>query len=129
MGTDLKDTHYLHYAVLCNDINTIQKLVSENKISEVINKYDMNGNTPLSLALHLQNNEIIKLLLDNGADIEKETQSGWTPLQIALSSGNLENIELFYSMYQMNMKNKIMNNINEIRDGLKNVCIFFYIYI
>lgn len=122
MGTNLKETHYLHYAVVHQDINAIQKLISENKISEVINTYDMNGNTPLTLALHLKNNEIVKLLLDNGAEVDKGTKSGWTPLQTALASGHLENIELFYSIYQRNMKTKIMDNIKNINDALKIVC-------
>jgi ankyrin repeat protein len=49
-----------------------------------------NGITPLTLAVGLGFPEMVKLLLDKGADVNLVNENGDTSLMIAVSSGNLE---------------------------------------
>ncbi len=51
------------------------------------------GGTPLATAVSLERTEVVKILLDNGALVNKATWRGDTPLGEALASGNSEIIE------------------------------------
>lgn len=52
---------------------------------------DLAGNTPLSWALWLHNNEIAKLLVSSGADVNATTSSG-SPLFTAIDAGNTNGV-------------------------------------
>ncbi len=52
------------------------------------------GWTPLCFAIEKQNLEIVKLLLEGEADIEKPFGIGWTPLGYAIEKQNLEIVKL-----------------------------------
>ena len=45
--------------------------------------------TVLSLAAFEGRNEIVKILLESGADVNKETDDGYTPLYVASEKGEL----------------------------------------
>ncbi|BBM86886.1 ankyrin repeat domain-containing protein [Candidatus Uabimicrobium amorphum] len=67
---------------------------------ETINKM-MNirtGRTPLMYALGINNNDISKLLLENGADPNIEDFLGFNSLSIAVEKGNKEMVEKFLEM-------------------------------
>src|SRR5204862_4430562 len=49
--------------------------------------------TPLFLAAQVGNAEIIKLLLEGGADANAKSEIGTTPLMLAASSGNTDAIQ------------------------------------
>ena len=55
---------------------------------------DQHGQTPLYWALKNGHQEIAKLLLVSGADIEAENKDGKTPLHLALQAGHLETVKL-----------------------------------
>ena len=48
-----------------------------------INKKNKNGDTPLHLAIQKGDYDIIKLLLDNGANIKIKNKKGITPFDLA----------------------------------------------
>lgn len=47
----------------------------------MVNTLDRHGNPPLHLAVHLRHKEMVRLLLDSGADIISKNGGGWSALQ------------------------------------------------
>ncbi|KAF2818089.1 ankyrin, partial [Ophiobolus disseminans] len=52
------------------------------------------GWTPLFLAADSGHLEVVKLLLEKGADFTVPTNDGWTPLHVASYKGHLDVIKL-----------------------------------
>uniref|UniRef100_H9GIV8 Ankyrin repeat domain 13B n=1 Tax=Anolis carolinensis TaxID=28377 RepID=H9GIV8_ANOCA len=71
-----------------------------------IEQLDPRGRTPLHLATTLGHLECARILLRHGADVAKENQSGWTVLQEAVSTRDLELVQLVlrYRDYQRALK-------------------------
>lgn len=74
-----------NFNVHLGNTSEIRKLVEEG--ANVNIKYE-DGETPLSLAVLSDKNEIVKIILDKGADINA-TFDGFTPLERAASRGRL----------------------------------------
>lgn len=62
--------------------------------NDLIDKKDRNDRTPLHEACLAKNPEIVKLLLEKGADVKAEDKNGRTPLHEACSTGNLDVVKL-----------------------------------
>ena len=60
-----------------------------------VNATDLEGYTPLHIAVRDNYLPVINLLLDNGADVNAVTSDGKTILDMAVFSGNERVIELF----------------------------------
>ncbi|KAL8198985.1 UNVERIFIED_CONTAM: Ankyrin repeat domain-containing protein 13B [Gekko kuhli] len=71
-----------------------------------IEQLDPRGRTPLHLATTLGHLECARVLLRHGADVAKENRSGWTVLQEAVSTRDLELVQLVlrYRDYQRAIK-------------------------
>ncbi|GCC32764.1 hypothetical protein chiPu_0011228 [Chiloscyllium punctatum] len=71
-----------------------------------IEQLDPRGRTSLHLAVTLGYLECTRVLLKHGADVSKENRTGWTALQEAISTGNLELVQLVlrYRDYQRSIK-------------------------
>ena len=63
-------------------------------VSELVNKGDNNGFTPLLAASRYEHHQMAKMLLNNGAEIDKAGNGGWTPLIHASFNGHLEVVKL-----------------------------------
>uniref|UniRef100_A0A8C5PUW6 Ankyrin repeat domain 13B n=1 Tax=Leptobrachium leishanense TaxID=445787 RepID=A0A8C5PUW6_9ANUR len=61
---------------------------------EQLEQVDPRGRTPLHLATTLGHIECTRVLLNHGADVSKENRSGWTVLQEAVSTRDLELVRL-----------------------------------
>ena len=59
-----------------------------------MNKADKNGATPLYAASQEGHVEVVKILTERGADINKAMNDGYTPLQLAQRCDNTEIIHL-----------------------------------
>ncbi|RXK13544.1 hypothetical protein CP965_06995 [Halarcobacter mediterraneus] len=68
----------LHNAVRSNNKELVNSLIKENK--ELLNKKDRFGYTPLHLASRFNHLEIVKLLIDSGAEVNTQDKYGDTPL-------------------------------------------------
>lgn len=55
-----------------------------------INSRDEDGYTPLHRACYSNHLEIVKILLQYGADVNAKTEYGWTPLHSAVKWSNTE---------------------------------------
>ncbi|MDG7055244.1 MAG: ankyrin repeat domain-containing protein [Wolbachia endosymbiont of Menacanthus eurysternus] len=52
------------------------------------------GSKPIHYAVHANNQRMIRLLLDKGANVNDANNFGWTPLHCAADDGNLEVVKL-----------------------------------
>ncbi|XP_044139581.1 ankyrin repeat domain-containing protein 13B isoform X2 [Bufo gargarizans] len=82
----------LHYLVWHNKCRELEKELSERQ--DQIEQVDPRGRTPLHLATTLGHLECAKVLLNHGADVSKENRNGWTVLQEAVSTRDLELVRL-----------------------------------
>jgi Zn-dependent protease with chaperone function len=81
----------LIYAVLDEELAKVNRLIS---FGIDPNTKDNTGDTPLHLAVQLENHEIVKCLLKAGAQINKKNNGGDTPLSIAESNNYKDLIKL-----------------------------------
>jgi ankyrin repeat protein len=70
----------------------VKLLLDTGKVD--VNTKDEDGSTPLSWAAGQGHEAVVRLLLDNDADISIENRSGWTALQLAAlkSHGGVEQL-------------------------------------
>ena len=52
------------------------------------------GDSPLHVALWQSDTEAVRVLIENGADVNRQGDMGETPLHIAIRDGNLEAVNL-----------------------------------
>jgi ankyrin repeat protein len=71
-------TRQLQEAAWAGDIERVKELASHGADLEA---YNENGNTPLHLAIENAGCEVVRTLLELGADVNRRTRDGfWTPL-------------------------------------------------
>ncbi|XP_034798050.1 ankyrin repeat domain-containing protein 13B isoform X2 [Pan paniscus] len=94
----------LHYLVWHNRHRELEKEVRAGQVD--IEQLDPRGRTPLHLATTLGHLECARVLLAHGADVGRENRSGWTVLQEAVSTRDLELVQLVlrYRDYQRVVK-------------------------
>jgi len=68
-------------AVQANDLEKVKKLIENDKT--VIKQKGRYGDTPLHIAALIDNEEIAKLLIEHGADLDAQNGSFYTPLMRA----------------------------------------------
>jgi ankyrin repeat protein len=81
----------LHYAVKRDDAIAVSSLLAKMTNIDI---FDANGLTPLYLALGFECTEIIKLLLNHGADVNVSSDSGQPALLLVVKARNTRNAEL-----------------------------------
>lgn len=70
----------------------VKALLSENPT--LVDSVDDRGSTPLHSACHGGNLDVVKFLLEKGANIEAVNAGGFTPLQLAAYGGHRQVVEL-----------------------------------
>lgn len=78
-------------AILENDLQSVKNILPEIKDLNIPND---SGLTGLLMAVKTENTDIVKILLENGADPDKADGSGITPLIKASELGNTEIIQM-----------------------------------
>lgn len=86
------DILYLGVCISENKIEMVKDNVSANL--KEINNQTKNGNTLLIFAAYYNNIEIIKFLLENGADKTIKNRQHDTAESIARNFGNFESVEI-----------------------------------
>lgn len=78
----------LERAITAGYVEFVKKLIETEQVN--INKLNGTGYSALHLAAIVNNPEIIKLLLENGAFININDLSGFTPLEVAVNEGSFD---------------------------------------
>lgn len=86
----------LRSAVKERDFQKAEEYIREGKThtTNVINSKDRNGNSPLSIAVSKQDLEMMRFLIENGADVNIEDFFRVPPIYYAVTKGTKEMIEL-----------------------------------
>jgi len=95
-------------AVASNDVNGVKFFAKAG--SELINQKNLGGATALHIAAREGNSEIVKTLIEYGADIDSVDNENWTPLMRAAISGNKEIVDLLLTK---GAKGSILNSAKE----------------
>jgi len=85
------DVNIFHYAVT-GDTRNVEKILNRN--TKLSNKRNKDGYTPLHLAAAFGKTNMVKLLINRGANIKAKTKEGITPLYSAASSGKVKILDL-----------------------------------
>lgn len=110
-----KYRNYLHKQNMfsdfcCNgDIICIRLFLEYDANINIQRNYD-NDRTPLLLACNEGNVEVVKILIENGADVNLIDRNGTTPLMTAVSSGNIDIVEILL----MNALLRVFSNIAQL---------------
>src|SRR4051794_8335973 len=115
-------TNYLHKLIRISNYQLIsQELYNQKvnrKLDKVINELDTNKDTPLLLALKLNNYNVVKLLLSYNANLFIKDKLGLAPLDLAILKNNKELVKLIYLnrrfQLQRFFKEKLDSIISEI---------------
>ncbi|MCP9259476.1 hypothetical protein DINM_002420 [Dirofilaria immitis] len=85
---ELRQEYPLHWAVFRNDYEDLMELLEEEHASEILDKLDVRGRTPLMLAITLGHYECARALLEKGANASIQNADGLLvspiPLRISL---------------------------------------------
>src|SRR3989339_601373 len=84
----------LHKLVKKNEIEKVKDFLKNNREKEIINAQNSYGKTPLYQACSKNYKDIVKLLLENGANPNIPNKDKETPLYWACAKGNLEIVKL-----------------------------------
>lgn len=81
-----------------NDVNTIElnnlTISDSESENDIVNQKDEHGYTPLIHTIYSNNLEIMRTLLENGADVNKTDGSGRSPIFHAIYRNNLEIMQM-----------------------------------
>jgi ankyrin repeat protein len=81
-------------AIKENNLKKVKELISTVNINRTFKNNRDKEQTPLQYAVESGFTEIVKLLIENGADLNKSNNDGCTPLHLAATYGHLEVIKL-----------------------------------
>ena len=87
-----------------NDLATVQSLIAQG---ENVNAQNSLGNTALHFAVNNGNADMVKLLLENGADASIANAKGWSPVTIA----EKKQLNDFINMFQADQNNKDLSDL------------------
>jgi len=73
-------------AILFNDVKKMKKIMSKKSFN--INFRDINGNSPINMAVRSESADAVDLLITCGADLESKNCFGYTALYIASRRDN-----------------------------------------
>ena len=86
----LKEAEFLSAVQWCDNLDQIKKLIEHIDI----NARDSEGRTAVYLACKMQNLDVLNLLLEKKANINKPNKFHRTPLHRAVKDGNIQIVEL-----------------------------------
>ncbi|XP_025616001.1 potassium channel AKT1 isoform X2 [Arachis hypogaea] len=98
-GANLKSGDVGQFACIAAEQNTLNLLKDIVRYGgDVTLPSTTSGTTALHVAVSEDNVEVVKFLLDLGADIDKPDKNGWTPRDLAVQQGHQDIIAIFESI-------------------------------
>ena len=102
----------LHLSVCNHNFNIVKTLIDycknnyPDKLNQFINSEDIRGICPIHYASFTGNLDIIKLLIENGADITKKTQKKMNIIHYCAQGNRPNSLIYFYLKFRENKKEK-----------------------
>lgn len=106
---------FASFAVKQNNLVLLKQIIQYGGDVTLLNS---TGTTALHMAISDENTEVVKFLLEQGADIDKADQHGWTPRAMAEYQGHEEIKGLFQTKGQG--RNKSVDTLSGI-EGVPNL--------
>jgi ankyrin repeat protein len=92
-GTAQATPNELHNAAKRGDLEMVQQLLGTRIMLNAINDADDTGFTAVMYAAKVGDSTILKLLIDNGADVNSQNIAGATALMLASKYGHLNAVK------------------------------------
>lgn len=85
-----------HTAIFESDLELVEQMVQSKKfnMNQSIEQEELYGMTPMHLATHLNKLNILKMLIENGADINQVDNQKRSPLLFALKTNKIQETKL-----------------------------------
>lgn len=114
VGNNKEIPSAFHIIVTKNNMDLLLEFI--NKFPNDINHQDKNGNTALMIAAELKNPEMMKILIENNADLKLMNNKGHTAYDIATEKINEEALKWlnYYLLKEKITINDKENNRNEV---------------
>lgn len=104
--------HVIFYAIMANDIEICSRLVRKMKNVCLRDRF---GLSPLSWAIYLGYNDIVRLLLTSDISLlEMPDDDGGHALETCLKYDNFEGFDIIYNLYKSSPKLDIKNCRNQV---------------
>lgn len=117
-GANISSGDVGHFACIAAEQNNLNLLKQIVQYGGDVTRPKSNGNTALHAAVCEENIEIVKFLLDQGADIDRQNDHGWTPRDLADQQGH-EDIKALFESFKDQKYQPTKNNISEGRHGIR----------
>lgn len=115
----------LHRAVFENNLRLIHKICTLETTSHLyseINEIDSNGNTPLMLAIKLENYDAITVLIDHEADIKhKSFEEDLSPMEFAIGLQNKRILKLLVNGLKKQKLNHWESTKSDVLKSIKSI--------
>lgn len=111
----LPNTTIVTHCILKNDISRLTQCFENDAdpyketVSEQLNQRDDDGKSPLDIASALDRADMIKELLQRGADVNSVTEKGYSPLHYAAAWGRIGNMKVLVE-FNCNLQQRNVNN-------------------
>ncbi|XP_075474327.1 potassium channel AKT1 isoform X1 [Primulina tabacum] len=105
------------YSCLAAEQNNLDLIKEIIRCGGNVTRPRSNGNTALHVSVGEGNVEIVKFLLEHGADIDKQDENGWSPRDLADQQGHDDIKQLFESYKSSN--DKSTPSVPEGRHGVR----------
>ena len=89
-----------------NNFSEVDKVLKDPKVEIDLDAQDRDGNTALYLAISKKQTDIVKQLLQKGADPNQKKHGGDSPLILAVETGQVEIVELLLNNKRINVNIK-----------------------
>lgn len=88
------DTSAINQILRSGDTSLLLKLLSDEDVGNInVNVFDREGMTPLHKSVMDGNFELVKLLVEVGADVRLASRDGWSALHIASFGGHVNIVD------------------------------------
>jgi ankyrin len=102
------------------DLEAMAKILEEEGDELDLNQGDYENNqTPIHFAAKQGNLKAIEMLVEHGADIEREDRNGWTALTLAGFREQVETVEALVNGYGVDIDRKNKNDLSPIELALE----------
>ncbi len=118
----------MHMAAVHGDLQLayLWRCAFQDKFAEQLNEQNLLGQTPLHLAVIINDLAMIDFLVQNGASIQVQERHGRTPIHMACQYGDIGTLrQLLQSVDQREHGERVQSVINTTENGGLNSLLFF----